>query len=150
MLVLAAAIVLAVEATLEANSTSFLAFALAEPALVTQEANSTSFPTFELAEPPLVQQNSSDACGDGNAWSSINQCLAYFGQNSTEKKRCCDEQVSGVAMNLPWWAWLLIAIGIVLLAFCLISCLVRLGCQLIMAIICCPCRCIGRLCSSSK
>ncbi|CAE7250343.1 unnamed protein product [Symbiodinium pilosum] len=85
------------------------------------------------------------------------QCLGgMFGRNVTDSvKSCCERPVRNawqtVRQEMPWWGWPLLALGVVVLITCCVTCLVRMGCDLLWKIICCPCRsCCRCLCGSSK
>merc|ERR1719263_1660192 len=58
-------------------------------------------------------------------------CLAYFQENETARKECCKGQLQSIARSLPWWAWLIIVVGVVVVLSCFIMCLCKLGYALI-------------------
>mmetsp|Transcript_80665 Transcript_80665/g.250360 ORF Transcript_80665/g.250360 Transcript_80665/m.250360 type:complete len:148 (+) Transcript_80665:124-567(+) len=68
-------------------------------------------------------------------------------RNATaEEIACCKEQFKNIASGLPWWAWPLIILGVVACGICLVCCILKLGFELIKAIVCCPWKC----CCGSK
>mmetsp|Transcript_134 Transcript_134/g.493 ORF Transcript_134/g.493 Transcript_134/m.493 type:complete len:175 (-) Transcript_134:3-527(-) len=81
---------------------------------------------------------------------ALSRCAAWVRQRlpgnkvqdaAAEETACCTAQFAHVARDLPWWAWPLIVIGSVACALCLVCSLLKLGWELIKAILCCPWRC---------
>mmetsp|Transcript_62710 Transcript_62710/g.149699 ORF Transcript_62710/g.149699 Transcript_62710/m.149699 type:complete len:124 (+) Transcript_62710:100-471(+) len=79
------------------------------------------------------------------------QCVGNLFQQSDAMKECCQGKVEKswveVRDGMPWWGWPLLALGLVVLCACCVSCFAKLGAELCCWIFCCPCRC---LCGRSK
>eukprot|EP00931_Biecheleriopsis_adriatica_P005944 TRINITY_DN107406_c0_g1_i1.p1 TRINITY_DN107406_c0_g1~~TRINITY_DN107406_c0_g1_i1.p1 ORF type:complete len:169 (+),score=21.70 TRINITY_DN107406_c0_g1_i1:87-593(+) len=73
---------------------------------------------------------------------TLQQCLSSFSGDAEAQRQCCQEQIKTWAKGLPWWSWILIVLGAITLVGCLTCCVIKLGCEALKAIICCPCRCL--------
>mmetsp|Transcript_17212 Transcript_17212/g.30183 ORF Transcript_17212/g.30183 Transcript_17212/m.30183 type:complete len:128 (+) Transcript_17212:88-471(+) len=109
-------------------------------------------PSSFLASRDLQQVNSEDSglaieCGDMSGDTTEFHLLGKACMTlDTDRQECCKQHLKNIARELPWWAWIAIAVGVVALISCLIGCL----CRLCRELLCCPCRlccpsCFGKV-----
>mmetsp|Transcript_1155 Transcript_1155/g.3848 ORF Transcript_1155/g.3848 Transcript_1155/m.3848 type:complete len:154 (+) Transcript_1155:48-509(+) len=122
-----------------ANSTAFMA-PRSDPSIV-EPVELEVDPARLTAEEPQCEGFDLSRCG---AWVQEHLPEGWRGNVTAEEAACCKAQFKNVARDLPWWAWPLIVLGAVACGLCLTGCILKLGLDLLKAILCCPFRCCCR------